>query len=264
MKEDLYSNNLSHNKGNDNRQRQKREKVGNSLGVGARHRLHTGSRQVQKRNNAVVEQHMTDDVVLITSSSNISNKCLPTAAISEDETKKCNFKEPSAVPRSKKSHRPKAVLLQDICDNLYLTNYEYVPLIPRYSVIINVSSQDFPHSRPIGSDDHFIYPIKFFDNNETKYREFLQIVKRAYDIIVNAGTSKKIYLVCDKGVNRSAAIAIAYAIIHKKWTFYEARDYIEKEKAKLGYPSWDTLTNSCFANFLVMLQSENLHENSTS
>lgn len=242
MKEDLYSINLSHNKGNDNGHNKPKEKLGNSLGVGvSRPRLFKSSRQAQMRSNKLVEQHMTDDIGTISAA--VYRKGLPI------HEAKCNTQSRN-YDRSKtrKRHTPKAVELTRFREKLYVTNYEYVYHITPQSVIINMSSHK------ITARNH---SLKFTDSDEIKYREFLAIMRRSQEIMNAVPESDSIYLVCDKGVNRSVTIAIAYAIMQKKWKFYDARDYIEKEKATLGYSSWDTLTNSHFAHFLQLIEKEN-------
>lgn len=251
LKEDVHEKNKYIKKGN-SIIRDPKQHAGNSMGLKASRPQIKGLRQFKTMNNEKEVKCANPDVVLCNAAPNIKGLC---NLVDLDSKGQCNPQPMHSSRRASHAshalHAPKVVLLDQIHPKLYVANFEYASTLSlsTLSTIINVSRKEISTT-----DGVHVHCIKYFDNDQTTYSEFKQIINRAMDIMTTCDLeNRNIYLVCDKGVNRSVSIAVAYAILKNKMTFIEARDYIDKEKAKIGYSSWDSLTNSKINNFLTLL-----------
>jgi hypothetical protein len=79
-------------------------------------------------------------------------------------------------------------------------------------------------------------------------------------MIQNHIDNKPVLIVCDKGVNRSVAVAIGFAIMVQGWTFNRAIDYIDTMKLTKYPLVWNSLTNQTIRNLLKILPQSNTPE----
>jgi len=91
--------------------------------------------------------------------------------------------------------------------------------------------------------------FKLPDTRTITYKEFHEIFQQIYNIIDKLGDTKKVLIVCDKGVNRSVAVAVAYDIFKNGNNFTDSYDYLEQKKNK-KYKYWSSLNNLRFSNIL--------------
>uniref|UniRef100_A0A7S3ZCX7 Tyrosine specific protein phosphatases domain-containing protein n=2 Tax=Lotharella globosa TaxID=91324 RepID=A0A7S3ZCX7_9EUKA len=97
------------------------------------------------------------------------------------------------------------------------------------------------------------------DNRALPYREFKRQISSALRVM-EACEERKIPVTvsCNKGVNRSAAVVVAYAVLVKGWTLKEALSYVEQRKSHHSSASpttcWDTLTNTLFLKYIRQME----------
>ena len=91
--------------------------------------------------------------------------------------------------------------------------------------------------------------FKLPDIRTITYKEFSSIFKQIYDVIETLGKKEKVLIACDKGVNRSVAVAVAYDIFHNGNNFRDSYNYLERQKHK-KYQYWSSLNNLRFSNIL--------------
>lgn len=123
-------------------------------------------------------------------------------------------------------------------------------------IIINLSD-DLIHNQ-----SHIkIFNIPYKDNRSITYHQFIDIAQKVISIINHANqishSTQNILIICDKAINRSVSVAIAYAIIQKKMTLHQANQYIELLK-NLKYPHFNNLTNPRIQNLLKVIESKNI------
>ena len=174
------------------------------------------------------------------------------------------------IPSNKKSSKIiqnyeeqiKYVHLPKIAPNLYLGNKNAIEKVNELNitVVINISDTNLTLSEVWKRDNSLcnnfylhnlsnkeIYPIFKID-----YIDFRKILNRACDII-NEDENKNILIVCNKGINYSVAIAIAYyRLFHLNVSTYEASEYVEKCKLNVDI-NWNNLTNNRLKNFLKII-----------
>lgn len=120
-----------------------------------------------------------------------------------------------------------------------MTNGDYMELNPTKGTIINLIDKGGMPRKQTGPGSTF--SISYRDCRQITAKKFHQIYAQCKNIIDNAKAD--IYIVCNKGVNRSVSIAIQYAIDTGR-SYEWALDYIIRVKAEqYGEAVWDTLTN---------------------
>jgi hypothetical protein len=264
IKEDHYDSKYK-NKRRSGDSRHSPRHVGNSLGAGrGRPSLRSSNRLEQSRINDETAKHIIVDS-LVSAEGPLYRKSSAQTMVTLLDEVKINPQKPqkASVPMGTgtdaKRLPPRYIHLPDIHPRLYVANLNFI-LQGCYKsfhktergVLINVSSDHLV----AGTDSLKVYNITFHDSPKVRYVEFVKIIERAFEIINEYQESLgNIYLVCDKGVNRSVALAMAYAIVHNGSTFINARDYIEKAKnaTSLVNGMWDSLTNSRLNTILVNL-----------
>jgi protein-tyrosine phosphatase len=95
--------------------------------------------------------------------------------------------------------------------------------------------------------------VPFRDSRMTHFGEFYQSFLRVKELLDEHLNSKKVILVCQAGVNRSSAMAVAYAI-SRGLKCNEMIEYLADRKYVVS-PNWDNLTNTKFRLILRQLQS---------
>lgn len=148
--------------------------------------------------------------------------------------------KPKIIAKPKRKLAPKIVKLDAIRPNLYVTNRDY---FVKHSedenenpVFINMSSHDSPHCS---------WSVAFREYSD--YSTFKRTVDSILNFIDTIPEEMSIYLVCNRGVNRSVCIAILLANRLHGWTFEKALNYIETEKEKV-HQYWCCLNNRSFKN----------------
>ena len=245
-------------------------RIGNSYSGGlSRPSSYLKSRVIEQRqaNISIVQDHVVDykksDVIQYRKSTLPHNvKYIETSPIMTNRKK---FK-------SKVKYQPKFIKLTKFSEFLYLGNEdsinEFESIIERPgSVLINLSDNQyklndiwknisfirFSNLNQSEKKKKYLYNINLPDNRVVKFNTFRKVVLDCINII-NDNQYKTILVVCNKGVNRSVAIVMAYAMLEKNMSFEEALDYIDSKKLD-KYDNWDSMTNVKFRNFLKALKS---------
>jgi protein-tyrosine phosphatase len=162
--------------------------------------------------------------------------------------------QPTSVSKKKilkPSPESRLIHLPQIKDKLYLGNGEILKhpkLISNIKIIINLTDDEI--SRNLKCK---MINIKYEDRLSLNFHTFKSIIDQTNDIISN--TDDEILIVCDKGVNRSVSIILAYAIMMKEYTFVDAIDYLDTVKLN-KYPNWNSLTNTRIKSMLKLLKPE--------
>jgi hypothetical protein len=97
-------------------------------------------------------------------------------------------------------------------------------------------------------DQYYGYNMPFDDTRKMSSKKFKNILTK-FVTLVNDFKDKNILICCDKGVNRSVAMAIGYSILMNKLNYTKALEYIEGQKAMVD-DTWASLNNLCFAHIL--------------
>jgi protein-tyrosine phosphatase len=153
---------------------------------------------------------------------------------------------------NKPDKREHCLHLNNISENLYLSNFFYINDTDKeYDIIINLCSMRLSSKKKAK-----VYYIDMLDSSHIRYDSFLKIVNEVSDIIRAAELDDKTVLVhCHKGTNRSSACVMAYAILHRDYKLSEIVKYFQNKKAK-KFEYWDTLTNMHFYHFLELLENQ--------
>lgn len=177
--------------------------------------------------------------------------------ISLDPTPKMNQQIGNKTnEKIEKEADPRCVHLKEIHPELYLGNYDYAEMTKdkEFNMIINLSGKPIISKKNRNSIrwlkkgtciiNNFHLPEKtIYKTFEKKILELVKYIQKDWKILIN----------CAAGVNRSAAVIIAYSMINLGWTYQETLEYINKEKEKVD-PNWATLTNRQFQRFLLAFQ----------
>jgi len=206
-------------------------------------------------NKQISKNIIIDSFYKPTSKSVQRKSILPNAlSLNKPNTNKQQF----SICKQKVADKPRMISLFNICDRLYLGNICAVNDLhnlqtKKINNIINLSDTLLSHTITNNVGYKFTcHNITFKDNHTFTYRYFMLIINEVINIINNSVGN--ILIVCNKGVNRSPSIAIAYAIIEKKMSYNDACEYIDNQKYKLD-PQWNNLTNYHFKNMLKALKS---------
>jgi hypothetical protein len=125
------------------------------------------------------------------------------------------------------------------------------------AVIINVSDIQITLSRYDGNPyrNVVLHHIPFQDSRLVLFNDFYRSFLTLRDLLegILSDDGKKVIIVCNAGVNRSAAMAVAYAIsIGLKCN--DMIEYVADRKFEVS-PNWDNITNTRFRTILRQLQS---------
>ena len=97
---------------------------------------------------------------------------------------------------------------------------------------------------------NFLYNINFRDLRFCRFRDFSYTARECLKIIDESNRSnRKVILICDDGINKSVSIAICYAILRKKISYFDSTNEIDKKKLE-KYKNWDNLTSNNVKNFI--------------
>lgn len=168
---------------------------------------------------------------------------------------------------------PKIINLPLLHEKLYLGNLPALDHVyeNNVSIIINITQpiikvRDLKECNWHDPDNRNffrnlqIYNFPMKDKKSISYKEFKTFVKDATIPMVENFESdhpKKIIVVCNRGVNRSVSVIIAYAIMHLDMNFNSAFNYISERKAKYD-TTWDCLSSIRLRNLLYALNSDGI------
>lgn len=118
-------------------------------------------------------------------------------------------------------------------------------------IIINFSSDLFSKT-DLGLSQ--VHNIKFDDGRRVEYSQFTQIMSRVHTII-DQNLDQHILIACNRGSNRSVAMAMSYGIRKHSYTFERVCNIIDQAKNDV---SWGSLTNLTFCRILRQLVSNHM------
>lgn len=170
-----------------------------------------------------------------------------------------NFVTMSNSDFDDQSTTAKLIHLPDISEKIFLADYNSI-LNHMEDVINHDISVVIDLSRPLSQKSFAIkrrnnikcHNIYFQDTRNMDYKDFLQVTNKVIDIINTHIDKTKIVICCEKGVNRSVAIIVAYALRNGK-TLEEAINYIVKRK---NDNNWPVLNNLRFYHFLQIMEQK--------
>lgn len=158
------------------------------------------------------------------------------------------------------SIKGKLIHLPNISENLFLATFDTVlnhmdDLIDHdIGIIINLSRFLSRKSCAINRRNSIkCYNVCFQDTRDMDYKYFLQTANTVIDLINTHIGDTKIVICCEKGVNRSVAMIVAYALRNGK-TLEETINYIVKRK---NDNNWPVLNNFRFYHFLQIMEQKN-------
>ena len=146
----------------------------------------------------------------------------------------------------------KIINLPEIHPNLYIGNLSSCNNITigknRIGIIINLNDV-------MKNSNYKIYNILYKYTKNLNIKIFRSVIASAFKIMDNEfHNNTNVLIICNKGVNRSVSIAVAYAILRKGFKFNTAISYIDEIKLN-KYPTWNSLTNTRIRNLLKSLNS---------
>jgi Dual specificity phosphatase, catalytic domain len=108
-------------------------------------------------------------------------------------------------------------------------------------------------------------PIKIYnftceDSLSVSYNHFKNFINKGLELLDENLERGGVLVVCNKGVNRSAAICSAYGMFRKDMSFSEVTDYIDSTKLN-NYPDWNHLSNNRYRNLLRLLKTQEIVNN---
>lgn len=103
-----------------------------------------------------------------------------------------------------------------------------------------------------------IYNIKFKDIRTVNYRTFMSMVRETIALMESCIAFKEKFVVCcDKGVNRSIAMAIAFNLLNDDAQITTLKETIEYIIKKKDDPTWPVLNNLTFYHYLDLIERAN-------
>lgn len=97
---------------------------------------------------------------------------------------------------------------------------------------------------------NFLYNINFRDLRFCRFKDFSYTARECLKIIDESDRyNRKVILICDDGINKSVSIAICYAILRKKISYFDSTSEIDRKKLK-KYKNWNNLTSNNIKNFI--------------
>lgn len=237
-----------------------KSKLGNTISHKAsRPRAHTGkasNRVFDKTYHNAIEKYNVTDVVpaqLIFSLKSVNSVIISTVTDLNDKRNPQNeekiqhkvfFKDVSRI-----------VCLSNIHNGLYIGNLrasEYYDNLQNYRIktIINCSDQK------INLGGINVIDIDYDDTLNISHKLFRNIIDKAVGMLDMELSKGNVLVLCNKGVNRSPSIAIAYAVL-KTNNFASANDAIEyvDQKKMATDKNWNNLTNNRIRGLLRSLKS---------
>ena len=148
----------------------------------------------------------------------------------------------------------KSVHLPEIHPSLYLGNRDSLSTmgdaLPETCHIINLSGRPVKKQRNVYR--HYvrhrrIHNITFRDSRVITGKMFRQTFQQIRSLLDSIRGD--VLIICNKGVNRSVSMAIAYGICNGM-TYDYAYEYIMRRKQEAGYDTWCCLTNLRFRGLL--------------
>ena len=97
---------------------------------------------------------------------------------------------------------------------------------------------------------NFLYNINFRDLRFCRFKEFSYTARECLKIMEESDRyNRKVILICEDGINKSVSIALCYAILRKKISYFDSTNEIDKKKLE-KYKNWDNLTSNNVKNFI--------------
>ena len=97
---------------------------------------------------------------------------------------------------------------------------------------------------------NFLYNINFRDLRFCRFKEFSYTARECLKIMEESDRyDRKVILICEDGINKSVSIALCYAILRKKISYFDSTNEIDKKKLE-KYKNWDNLTSNNVKNFI--------------
>lgn len=175
-------------------------------------------------------------------------------------TAKMNYQIPSNKKKTKKPKVPRVIHLPEIYKKLYLSNYGFVDagdhLKDEYAFeyVVNMSGDYVQNSKRC-----MVINVNINDNKNISYHYFKKEILNIVRLIKEASEDRHAILVCCKaGTNRSVSAILAYAMLEKNMSYYDAIRYIVNKKKK-SYCYWDSMTNMKFYHYLQQIKID--HKN---
>jgi len=266
------------NRGNEEKRRNgPKRPFGNTLSLGGARGVagQCRSRITEKSLNHDVEIHQVIDYKPLSVSYQYRKNNLPSSVTlsNSPQMNQQNTSELVIKKNNKDTNLVRFIHLPEINPNLYLSNgdiFDSPETLKELNIntILNLSTH-WKHKQ-----SQYQYPVIFNpsynDTRQLTFKEFKDIIEITQEIIINSTSmpeshqpnaplklvnNRPLLVLCDKGVNRSVSVIIAYAIIEKGWTFDQAIDYIDTIKLE-KYPFWNSLTNPRIKNLLKALGSQ--------
>lgn len=164
-------------------------------------------------------------------------------------------RKPGTAPRTRCRSYPKSVSLPKIHSGLIMSNLDWVDgswVFDQMKHVVNVSSFRLRKDKKRRCQVH---NLPMDDTAQQPYQHFKRIVLTAVDILRDAADRREPVVVsCNAGVNRSAAVVVAYAVLELGWPVHKAIQYIENQKRADYGRYWDTLTNTLFATYIRQIR----------
>lgn len=208
----------------------------------------------------IAHHHIIDNKCMVTKF--MSRKTMLPQSVTYEEYPKLNRQIQSNINTITKIIKPYIVNLSSISPKLYVGNLEclndpiniqnkkIVKIINVSNVILPRCSKGLIHCCACDNNDHIVN-IEFKDTRNISYKFFVSIVQQTNQIIDD--TIGNVLIVCNKGVNRSTSLAMAYGITNGM-TYDDANDYVSEQKRKMD-AKWNHMTNCTIRTLLKALNS---------
>jgi len=115
-------------------------------------------------------------------------------------------------------------------------------------IIINLSN------KKLYVPSYKIYDITMRDCRKIDYKQFCNHIQKINDIISSYPDSP-ITVCCERGVNRSVAMIVGYAITNNIKSYKDTITYIERQKQQSYGQSWSSLNNLTFVRYLETISN---------
>ncbi len=230
----------------------------------------------QRVNTDIEQKHIVDykalDVIYQYRKNNLPSSCNLDMMTNQSENAMIvhqpvntqqHFSHFITTPEIKAPKPYRMVHLNEIQNNLYLADANIfdlsVPFEPS-TIIINLSSA-CRHQKYIRNA--YTYTFNYLDTRNLSSAQFRKIIAQTNTILYNYsdihpennGSTKyryQIIVVCDRGVNRSVSVVMAYAIMCKGLTYNYVNQYVDQKKLDVD-TCWNHLTNHRITNLLKSL-----------
>ncbi len=257
-------------KGNKDKSRNDNFHLGNKI-LGGRD---AHSRVLQRKINNDVQKHLIVDYCPAKSKGEEKNPFPIAVSYKGVENAKNSGKSAALIAASrerkivkvKKEPIARIIELAQIQKGLYLGNLDVIDdkqLLEQRNIqtIINLSKtklktlQSFYakyHRIPEQYRDLHILSVSFKDCRAITSAELKNCVKETNIMINNALERGSVLVLCETGINVSAAIVASFAIVEKGWNYNDIVDYIDTEKVQCDQ-RWNNLTSLPLRNLLRTL-----------